>query len=125
MRKSNKVLSWIHQLPQNSLGSLTARILKAETKHANTKFGYIEIQSVKHNVLVSLGDYIIVNESHSMTDVLHEYGHSLQSKKLGWLYLLIIGLPSFIGALAWKIRKFDYFSLPWERWADKLGGVNR
>ena len=61
--------------------------------------------------------------------VLHEIGHQKQSKILGWLYLLLVGLPSIIGNLLFRIKyvktHFDYYNLPWEKWADKLGGVSR
>ena len=64
----------------------------------------------------------------------HEQGHQKQSLYLGWLYLIIIGIPSFCGNIFDRLfhRKWDvskrydwYFSQPWEKWADELGGVNR
>ena len=59
----------------------------------------------------------------------HEYGHTIQSKKLGLFYLIIIGLPSFLWA--WLGKKYreqndvSYYTFYTEKWADKLGGVNR
>ena len=45
---------------------------------------------------------------------------------LGPLYLLVIGLPSFIHAATWKDRPGrDYYAFYTERWADRLGGVTR
>lgn len=57
----------------------------------------------------------------------HEYGHTIQSKILGPLYLLVIGLPSIIWAGCFKKyrekNKISYYSLYTEKWANKLGGV--
>jgi hypothetical protein len=64
-------------------------------------------------------------------DLNHEYGHCRQSRVLGPFYLLIIGIPSFIHALArtlcWKLfhKKWNYYKFYTEAWADKLGGVQR
>ena len=64
----------------------------------------------------------------------HEYGHSIQSRILGPAYLLIIGIPSLLGNIydrvfnkEWKYSKSCrwYYNQPWEKWADKLGGVDR
>lgn len=48
---------------------------------------------------------------------------------LGWLYLPAIGLPSLCWAAArrfsQKLRKIDYYGFYTERWADRLGGVER
>ena len=56
----------------------------------------------------------------------HEYGHSRQSKILGPLYLLVIGLPSLIWASIYKDHwKKSYYWFYTERWADYLGGIKR
>lgn len=85
---------------------------------------------------VSLGDYIIL-DNHGVVNsdtVYHEYGHSIQSRYLGPVYLIVIGLPSLIGNIwdrvahtKWSIaqRVKWYYNQPWEKGADKLGGVNR
>lgn len=57
----------------------------------------------------------------------HEYGHSIQSKMLGPLYLFIIGLPSFLWA--WLGDNYrakhnrSYYDFYTESWANKLGGA--
>ena len=54
----------------------------------------------------------------------HEYGHCLQSQWLGWLYLPLVGLPSILRVLVWRIRNLDpkkyYIGYP-EDWANMLG----
>ena len=59
----------------------------------------------------------------------HEKGHRQQSKWLGPLYLIVIGLPSLIWAThhssVRRLRTVDYFSFYTEKWADRLAGVKR
>ena len=77
---------------------------------------------------MSLGKYIFVpKKGVDMDLVKHEYGHTIQSKYLGWFYLLVIGLPSLIWA--WCFEEYrrktntSYYWFYTERWANKLGGV--
>lgn len=57
----------------------------------------------------------------------HEYGHSIQSLILGPLYLIIIGIPSFLWAAVPAFRKMrkkrniSYYSFYTESWANVLG----
>ena len=80
---------------------------------------------------ISLGTYIFLNYKYiyNANNIKHEYGHCLQSRKLGWLYLPVIGLPSIIwaGLYGKVIRKTTngYYKFYTEKWADKLGGVKR
>lgn len=85
---------------------------------------------------VSLGNYIIFSSHHNADDnsIKHEHGHQKQSSYLGWLYLILIGLPSFVGNLydriahkKWTIKERIkwYYNQPWEKWADELGDVKR
>lgn len=78
---------------------------------------------------VSLGLFIFVdqadvNRPHQKLSI-HEYGHTIQSLLLGPLYLLIIGLPSFIWFNYYRknsVKKglsYDDFLI--EKWADQLG----
>lgn len=62
------------------------------------------------------------------TTLRHEYGHSVQEKLLGPAYLFNVAVPSVV--YYWYDVKNngsskDYYSMPWERTADWLGGVNR
>ena len=121
------ILLYIWQLPQNLLGLLVILFSRAHTyKHM--------IWWTEYHFGVSLGRYIILNSTSDVTSVRHEWGHQKQSLYLGWLYLLIIGLPSAVGNLydriAHKEWSYDdrinwYYNQPWEKWADKLGGVER
>ena len=111
-------LLYIWQLPQNLFGLavilFTGAKKKGDVCHTDGyRFG------------VSLGKYIIFGGFFNSTDKKHEQGHQKQSLYLGWLYLIVIGLPSVIGNLLNRIVDFEYYKQPWEAWADKLGGVKR
>ena len=123
------LLLWIWQIPQHLLGLLLILLSRAKKKG--------EYYSAKRffNSGISLGRYIILQEDCAYPDTIkHEIGHSIQSKCLGPLYLLVVGLPSIarnildrIGLKNWdynKRYKWYYSSWP-EKQADKLGGVKR
>lgn len=124
-----KFLMYLWQLPQNILGLLVILFTGAEFSLA-----YSVWETRKYSFGVSLGRYIIFGKHFEYTDLKHEQGHQRQSLYLGWLYLIVIGLPSALGNLydriahrSWnyKSRIKWYYSQPWEAWADKLGGVER
>lgn len=77
---------------------------------------------------ISLGHYAFLSlyQCTGMT-INHELGHCRQSMMLGPLYLLVIGLPSIIWAwLGDRIAPDrSYYWFYTERWADRLGGVER
>jgi hypothetical protein len=139
-----KAILWIWQLPQNLLGLLVIRILKADrmdqaeaafSKHAPRVYGFERAGWGKVISGVSLGKYIIVFKQASSTVIAHEYGHCRQSILLGPLYLLLIGVPSCLFNNVWdrllhkkwpnERRVAWYYSRYPEAWADKLGGVTR
>lgn len=116
----------IWQFPQNLVGFIVMKIMKAvyscTCKDANIYFWHLKSG-------LSLGKYIFVPSTADEQFIMHEYGHSIQSKYLGWFYLLVIGLPSLIWAGCFKAyrkkHKISYYSFYTENWADKLGGVHR
>ena len=121
-----KVLRYIWELPQNLLGLLLRVIYKGTDSEYE---GAVVRRSLQMQGGISLGRYIIVSQFASKTTVMHEYGHCLQSRSLGWLYLLVIGLPSIVWAGLYgtvvKPTKNGYYRWYTERWADRLGGVER
>ena len=75
---------------------------------------------------ISLGNFVYFRPPLYKNMLLHEYGHCLQSRLLGPFYLIVIGLPSLLWALWWHPgRRIGYYDFYTERWADRLGGVNR
>lgn len=114
------------QLPQNLLGLLLLLYLRGESRH---RLGSIRFYYSKgFPGCVTLGEYIIVGTQREIT-VKHEFGHILQSRYLGPLYLLVIGIPSLTWAglrmIVPALKEKDYYSFYTEKWADKLGGVKR
>ena len=57
--------------------------------------------------------------------IMHEYGHSVQERILGPAYWTNIAIPSMLYFEFGSNKDIDYFSTPWERTADLLGGVIR
>ena len=117
-------LLYLWQLPQNTLGWLLFAI------YPGTDSFYESAtirRSAKMQGGISLGKYIIVNERAGHQTISHEYGHCRQSEKLGWLYLIVIGLPSILYAAWWSRYGAgkNYYAFYTERWADKLGGIER
>lgn len=59
--------------------------------------------------------------------IVHEYGHTIQSLILGPLYLIVMGIPSFLWAFIPYLNKMrkekniSYFSFFTEKWANHLG----
>lgn len=120
-----RFVEYAWQLPQHILALLMIKVLNAKKSDTTYDFKSRRISSF------SLGEYIFCNKrkSFNATDYKHEVGHSIQSLMLGPLYLIVIGIPSLIGNLLFRIKwvrkHFDYYSLPWESNADRLGEVER
>jgi hypothetical protein len=76
---------------------------------------------------VSLGEYIFTYHLEDQT-LAHEYGHSRQSRRLGPLYLLTVGIVSVFWNLLARTNSYvsrTYYRRWPENWADSLGGVER
>lgn len=136
----NFIRKWVWCLPQTLAALIYKKIVKINSvevrktyQHPNGIYIYKKTPESKMGS-VSLGDSIFLHESHwNDEDVIaHEMGHCKQSDILGPLYLLVIGLPSFIWCTViypfmFVVLKKDvsYYSFYTEKWADKLGGINR
>ena len=124
-----KIFLFLWQLPQNVLGLLVYLVnIKSIRKVYDSSLN-VWFYSAKHvsDRGLSLGKFIFLDSDNytSLNSIRHERGHQKQSLYLGWLYLLVIGLPSLIGNILHRYIEFDYYSTPWEAWADKLGNVSR
>ena len=116
----DNIILYIWQLPQNLLGILIKYTVKAELVYNGLYFWKLRSG-------LSLGSYIFVNEHCTDSAILHELGHRKQSCILGPLYLLVIGIPSFLWASLRQLGLFKSKSYYWfytEKWANKLGGVS-
>ena len=131
-------LLYIWQLPQHLLGLLLIAFYRPSRKHVLDN-GSIVFYAYRMIGGISLGKYSIVNGSHYRENmqeslkrdtVRHEaIGHARQSLYLGWLYLPVVGLSSILwAALYGRIiprTKNGYYQFWTEKWADRLGGVER
>ena len=118
------ILLYIWQLPQNLVGLLFLLVLTGETRHRLGSIRFYFLDSFPGGI--TLGEYIIVGTRQQLT-VRHEFGHVRQSRMLGWLYLIVIGLPSLLWAWLGDMIApgKSYYWFYTERWADRLGGVER
>lgn len=124
----SKIFWFIWGLPQNLIGAIL--FLTSKGNWYYYKGCFVKEISKTGPGAISLGMFILFyadfgQDTHRVLK--HEFGHTIQSKILGPLYLFVIGLPSLIWAgLFRKYREknnVSYYSLYTERWADKLGGI--
>lgn len=135
-----RALLWTWELPQSLLGLGLYAVQRARSKvHATepTADGRMLVES--EGIGISLGAYVFWSRRDAFGhpfDVplirAHELGHTVQSRRLGWLYLPTVGIASSsraLFALAWQRRH----GRPWPRYfdawpesaADRHGGVRR
>ena len=129
---------YIWQLPQNLIGLLLIWYYKPNRKHVIDND--VEIYFTNNFPGgISLGKYSIVqayhyrkdiNESLKRDTVRHEaIGHAKQSKMLGPLYLIVVGIPSIVWAGMYgtviKPTTNGYYKFYTEKWADKLANIIR
>ena len=117
-----RVITYLWCLPQNLLGLFFLLFIRGEERHALGGINFYYVKGFAGGI--SLGKYIILGDKCDKS-VRHEYGHCLQSKMLGPLYLMVVGLPSLIHAGFCRCNNHSYFDYWCEKWADKLGNVKR
>lgn len=134
----NNIIYFIWQIPQNIIALIwigILSVLKGKPEWATYK-GIKYAFFKNHRNGVSLGNFVILGTWYRYSDntIKHEYGHTRQSLYFGPLYLILIGIPSACGNLfdrifhkKWSYDKSEYwyYNQPWEKWADKLGEVER
>jgi hypothetical protein len=133
-----RVFLFIWELPQNLLGIGALLYDRAIGYIVEIKFERERLMIETKRRAISLGLFVFwTRQSNHWIELdernkKHEWGHSVQSRMLGPLYLLVVGIPStmrVIYLLAYRKIKgrrwtgyFDGFP---ENWADRLGGVDR
>ncbi len=135
----SRSLLFAWELPQNLLGLAALAQFSLRKKVASVRFErercFVEIDA---DGAVSLGYFVFYTPRDSAFVPVgaenrdHEYGHSVQSRWLGPLYLPVVGVSSVARvayARAYKLRTgrrwaryYDGFP---ENQADRLGGVDR
>ena len=102
------------------------KALKA--RHFSSYMGVPIIKLPMGDSGMSLGVIFLGKTVTSQELLLHEYGHRLQLKNMGFFkYLFKIFIPSVTANILWRRGKlpYDYYGAPWEAEADVLGGVSR
>lgn len=127
------ILYWVWQLPQNLLGVLWKRVKKGSviTEISNEDIRSVRAKTylMKAGSAVTLGKYVFVSQVYrdQSGTIKHECGHVKQSKILGPLYLIVIGIPSILHAWLNDYICCDeekgYSHWYTEKWADKLMGL--
>ena len=156
MKKVNRFLPF-RELPQNIAGYVMSRIWKKRLKTLSEKEiqKLYDIEEKRKRVIIvaeydskkkdpvlrylsgaSIGKYILLHDLHSQITLDHEEGHGDDSYRLGWLYLLTVGIYSALLCNMWdrvfhkKWTDYDrvywYYMTRWtEKRADKNGKVDR
>lgn len=117
-----QIFLWLWCLPQNIIGFLVMLFTRA------VKVDDHYVYKLKHGS-ISLGEFVFITADDAENEyiIAHEKGHREQSRRLGWLYLLIVGIPSIIwcGCFQWYRRRYkvSYYDFYTEKWANTLGGI--
>lgn len=117
-------------------------VFLAHFKDKHFSFHGAVITAWENKASVSLGMFVFVAEAPNYIRrfkgrisaeelfrrlLVHEYGHTIQSLMLGPLYLIIIGIPSFLWGFLPSVSKkrrdeqISYFAFYTEKWANSLG----
>lgn len=129
---------FVWELPQNVVGASLFALESLRGRVVEARFERERWMIETRGSAISLGLFVLwCRESNRWHDLDernrdHEWGHSLQSRMLGPLYLPIVGVPSTArAAYAFLHRELRgekwaryYDGFP-EDWADRLGGVRR
>ena len=121
------LILFIWQLPQHLVALIYFGYLVMMCKDLGVDSRYkqaIVIPCVMRGA-ITLGNYVFVGlNSEYRKTVKHELGHTIQSKILGPLYLIIIGIPSItycgLRRIFPSLRKKNYYNFYTEKWANNL-----
>lgn len=128
MKYIRNLILFIWQLPQHIVALIYFGYLVMMCKDLGVDSRYKQATVIPCIMrgAVTLGNYVFVGlNSEYRKTVKHELGHTIQSKILGPLYLIIIGIPSIIWAAVHKKiapnKSYDWFYT--ESTANKLGNL--
>ena len=127
MKYIRNLILFIWQLPQHLLAILYIGYLVMMCKDLGVDSRYkqaIVIPCVMRGA-VTLGCYVFVGLNTEYRKIVkHELGHTIQSKILGPLYLIVIGIPSItycgLRRIFPSLRKKNYYDFYTEKWANNL-----
>ena len=127
MKYIRNLILFIWQLPQHIVALIYFGYLVMMCKDLGVDSRYKQATVIPCIMrgAVTLGNYVFVGlNSEYRKTVKHELGHTIQSKILGPLYLIVIGIPSItycgLRRLFPSLRKKNYYDFYTEKWANNL-----
>lgn len=130
-----KILLILWQLPQYLVSLFWRMVTKTTSRgdYRGTTIRYVRKGGSSYGLsLVDIfltDNFLDKSEETRHRTICHEYGHCIQSRRWGWLYLIVMGIPSALWANCifplWGYKRHTYYDFYVERNADKLGGVVR
>lgn len=130
-----RIALFLWELPQNLLGLAVWGVARKRVLTRETEGGRIFLRVPDFGL--SLGSFIFWSAADPSAELdpgarpdnrMHEFGHSIQSARLGPMYLIVVGIPSvcrFLYARGYSRRRGKawtrYFDGYPENWADRLG----
>jgi hypothetical protein len=122
------------ELPQQALGVIAAEVVNVAGGIKNSYFNggalVLESKFLGPEAGYTLGNLLTVGVGTSLETIAHEFGHYVQGRILGPLYLPVIALPSSVRASAlsldWSFglgwfNNVNYDDFYTESWATRLG----
>ena len=127
MKYIRNLILFIWQLPQHIVALIYFGYLVMMCKDLGVDSRYKQATVIPCIMrgAVTLGNYVFVGlNSEYRKTVKHELGHTIQSKILGPLYLIVIGIPSItycgLRRIFPSLRKKNYYDFYTERTANNL-----
>ena len=127
MKYIRNLILFIWQLPQHIVAIIYFGYLVMMCKDLGIDSRYKQATVIPCIMrgAVTLGNYVFVGlNSEYKETVKHELGHTIQSKILGPLYLIVIGIPSItycgLRRLFPSLRKKNYYNFYTEKIANYL-----
>ena len=127
MKYIRNLILFIWQLPQHIVALIYFGYLVMMCKDLGVDSRYKQATVIPCIMrgAVTLGNYVFVGlNSEYKETVKHELGHTIQSKILGPLYLIVIGIPSItycgLRRLFPSLRKKNYYNFYTEKTANYL-----
>ena len=127
MKYIRNLILFIWQLPQHLVALIYFGYLVMMCKDLGIDSRYKQATVIPCIMrgAVTLGNYVFVGlNSEYRKTVKHELGHTIQSKILGPLYLIVIGIPSItycgLRRLFPSLRKKNYYNFYTEKTANYL-----
>lgn len=119
---------FLFEFPQNLMGYLAYMYYTKGSNRPHYKYKEAYVVHVPGRWgAISLSRFIFADDVYYRSDMVkHEYGHTMQSKRLWILYLPVIGIPSLVWNRLFKNYRIrnqkSYYAFYTESWANRLGG---